>query len=378
MPSIVGATFAVQGIIPAYLGALLYVAPMAGMFALMSAWNRWWNDRRGRIRADESGLWLDDRCLVARASLRHGYVRQEQDRYFVRLGRMLRLVDVEVANDEDGQALLSAMRLDAARSVAQFPMHYGTWRSAWIGAGLMLVAFGILIGILYRFATTPEEVFAVIVPAAIVANVYALNDFVRVAVGADGIRVRRLLARARFVPFAAIDNVDTDDRDIEIRLRDGRRIHLHHPSGRGWKPLLFRDRALEGRKLVERLKEQLAAHRSHAGADGDRFLRAGRDTHAWMRSVAEASDTQASFRAPAVPVEALWRLVEDTTAPQTVRAGAALALREHLDDVDRARLRVNADACVAAQLRVALESVASKDDAEHIERAFDRLVDDQT
>jgi hypothetical protein len=82
--------------------------------------------------------------------------------------------------------------------------------------------------------------------------------------------------------------------DVALRLRDGSVIQMHHPAGKGWKPLLFRDRADEARMLVER-------------------------------------------------VEACRGVVEDPAAVTTARAGAAIALRNGLDDHGR----VLADACAA-------------------------------
>lgn len=107
------------------------------------------------------------------------------------------------------------------------------------------------------------------------------------------------------------------------------------------------------------------------------LARAGRGTRAWLREVALASDDRASFRVPAVPAEALWRVVEDPAAASTARAGAALALRARLDDEGRTRLRVLADACAAPRLRVALQQVASTAEAEALEEAFEALQDDE-
>ena len=183
---------------------------------------------------------------------------------------------------------------------------------------------------------------------------YSVNQLVRVSVGADGLRIRRLLRRARFVPFSSIDEATTDGRDIAIRLRDGRTITMHHSAGRGWKPLAFADRALEASKLVERIEEQLAAHRARStNADAPVFARAGRATEAWLRDVVSASDANASYRTPAVPPDELWRIVEDAAAPATERAGAAVALRQALD-----------------------ETVAGCEDDEHLRGALDPL-DDQ-
>ena len=368
-------TSAIAGIGPVYAGVLAGLIPAAVMAGPVYVWNLWWREERGRLRADETGLWLDTRCIVRRSALRHAYIRQVQGRSVVRLGRMFRPVDVEIANDQEGEAFLASMRLDAARSVAQYRMSHGTWRGAWLRVGLMLAAFAVVPLAAWLLHASDLVAIGTVLAALFLLNLYALNQSVRVSVGADGLRVRRLLERARFLPFSSIDDADTDGRDLEIRLTDGRRISMYHPAGRGWKPLLFHEHALEGRKLVERIKEQLAAHRARPNVEAPVFARAGRDTDTWLRAVVAATGARASFRTPAVPAEALWRIVEDSAAAPTARAGAAVALRDALDDGGRVRLRALADACAAPRLRVALESVASYQDDDGVRLALEPLDD---
>lgn len=359
----------------ARLGLLAYVAYLGGFVGLMHAWNRWWLERRGRVRADESGLWLDDTLIARRSTIRHGHVLRRDGNAYVRLGRMLRLVDIAVADEDEGQALLTAMRLDAARSVGQYPMSHGTYRSVWLRVGL-IVGLWVLSGAAVMFVARSAELFLATLAAwAVVGSIWGVNQHVRVSVGADGVRVGRLLGRARFVPFSALQTAETDGRNVTLRLRDGTLIQMHHPAGKGWKPLLIRDRADEGRMLVERINAQIDNH-ARPGGDVRALARAGRDTRAWLREVTLASDEHASFRAPAVPPDELWRIAEDPAAASTARAGAALALRSRLDEDGRARLRVLADACAAPRLRVALQRAASTDELAELEDAFDTLEDD--
>jgi hypothetical protein len=66
------------------------------------------------------------------------------------------------------------------------------------------------------------------------------------------------------------------------------------------------------------------------------------------------------YRRAAVPSASLWQIVEDPTAEPPIRAGAAVALVQALDEPGRQRLRVAAQACAAPKLRVALELVAEE------------------
>ena len=356
----------------AIVGLLAY---FAGFAAPMHAWNRWWREQRGELRADESGLWRGEEVVVRRSDVRHGHVLRRGERVYVRLGRMLRPIDIEVADEEEAEALLAAMRLDAARSVAQYPMSHGTWRGSLVRAAacvvpiFLLPALGILGGLPLPFF------LAALFATSIATVLYSINQMLRVSVGADGVRIRHLLQRARFVPFSAIEDAVTDGRDITLRLAGSEEIVMHHPAGRGQKPLAFADRHEEGRKLVERIKAQVEAHRARTAADPATFARSGRETAQWVRDVVGAADVNASYRSPAVPPDELWRIVEDAAAPATARAGAAVALRGALDEEGRVRLRATADACAAPRLRVALETVASGDDEEELRGALEPLED---
>jgi hypothetical protein len=352
--------------VPSTFGLLAAViAYFAGVAGTLHAWNRWWRETRGELHADENELRIGQTTVIRRSSIRHGHVLRREGRVFVRLGRMLRLVDIEVADDDEAEALLAAMRLDAGRSVAQYPMTHGTWRGSLVRAAAAVAP--LLLAPYFSFVTgLPIPMFIALLVAVSTATVlYSINQMLRVSVGADGVSIRHLLQRARFVPFSAIEEALTDGRDITLRLAGGEKIVMHHPAGKGYKPLAFADRAEDGRKLVERIKAQVEAHRARANADATLFARAGRETSEWIRDVVRAGSTDgptASYRTPAVPSDALWRIVENAAAPATARAGAAVALRGALDDEGRVRLRATADACAAPKLRVALETVASPEE----------------
>ena len=66
------------------------------------------------------------------------------------------------------------------------------------------------------------------------------------------------------------------------------------------------------------------------------------------------------FRVASVPLERLWRVVEDPRADRDARTGAAIALAPALHDDDRARLRAVADGCAEPRLRVALATAAKE------------------
>jgi hypothetical protein len=346
----------------ATLGLGAFVACYIGSIALAYAWKHWWRGRVGVVRADSTGLWIEEERLASRRDVRHGYLRHEGERAFVRLGRPLRPIDVEIADETEGRALLVALRLDAGRSVGAYTLSTGTSRSAWktlLGAILAIVTVTVL-GPALRLGAAWHTMVPWLLGLILVVS--AISQVALVSIGADGLRLRRFLRRRRFVPFSAIESASTDDGEIEIRVRDGQRIKLPQQSGESL--------------LYERIREQLAVHNAGARADATAFSRAGLTTDEWLRRAGSALE-DASFRTPAVHQDKLWRIVEDATAPATARAGAAVALRRALDDEGRVRLREVADACAAPRLGVALEAVADEAGEQRLHGVLELLEDDE-
>jgi len=343
------------GALAVVVGALGY---FAAMFAAVNAWNRLWREQRSAITANEKGLFVDGRLFVRRSQLRHGHVLRRGDKTFVRLGRTYRLVEVEVANEEAGHALLRAMRLDSAHSVGDYGLMHGTYASSWRRSGLVGGFAALVLPFLVYLA---GPMFGVVVALAAVVSIvmWAFSEKANVYVGADGVHIRRFLVRPRFVAFEDIASVKKDDRNVTILLRDGGKIEMHQPARPGAKVwgAFFADRADEARLMVERIAEG-AARAPEGITAAARLARGTRTTREWLRDLGRATDEHASFRDAALPDEQLWRVVEDPSAAPTARAGAAVALRGRLDDHSKARLRVVADACAGPKLRVALEAVA--------------------
>jgi hypothetical protein len=330
-----------------------------------------WLEERGRLQANERGLWLEDSLILARRVLRRGDFTYRDGIAYVRLevlrqGRRFP-VEVVVEDAEEAAVLPSALRLDAPQSVGTYRLNYGTYRSPWIAA-CHVSAFGLPV-VIGLSCLTQNAILVLASLWAIAVTVWLVTPFVLVSVGADGIHLLSVLSRSRFIPFGAVTTAETRGRNVTICLRDGGTETMYDPSN-------GRDRADEGQLLVYRINEQLDRH-GRDGAEIRALLRGARTTSDWIKEVSRASDEHASFRSPAVPADDLWRVLADPVAVATARAGAALALRDRLDDGGRARLRVIADACAAPKLRVALRLAASDAKAEALEEVFDGLQDDE-
>lgn len=362
MMGLVPITFLHQGPWVAVLVASLVVYSLV-LFAIGHAWTWRWKSQERLVRADGRGLWIDDRLAWKRSAIRRARC-DEQGR--LQVDGRIHATTVDVG--DDGAAWIAAMRLDPERSVARFVLQHGTYRGALLAAMVPLLAFVGSVGLVTAGAQLAGML--VIFATMITTVVWAVRTTAGVEVGADGVRIARALGRPRYLPFSTIERIEQVKTEVRFVLRSGEEILVHQAAPAGTK--IAMGPALDERAaLVERVSAQLERHRDAAAA-GDTFARGDRTTEAWLDDLARVGEP-ATFRTPAVPVEVLWRVVEDPTAATTARAGAAFALRSTLDDDGKARLRIVADACAAPKLRVALDELATGED--DVADTFDALVD---
>jgi hypothetical protein len=88
-----------------------------------------------------------------------------------------------------------------------------------------------------------------------------------------------------------------------------------------------------------------------------RLVRGEKSSAEWLAAIDAAAPAKGdAYRGAEGAHEALWRVLEDGAAPREARAAAAIALRTHLDDDARNRMRVVIEACESPKLRVAIET----------------------
>ena len=188
--------------------------------------------------------------------------------------------------------------------------------------------------------------------AAFVVTILLLFWPAHVVVGADGILWRWYGAR-RFIPWKEVVAQEGTDRiaggyhDIVIQRRDGSAMRL---------PQAATASSIDQASLRARVDALFHAHAEH-GNDAviDRLVRSSRSLVSWRAALGRVRGNE-GYREMGIPDETLWRIVEDASAPEDARVGAAVALR-HAEDA-APRLRVAAGAVVSPQLRVALEAAA--------------------
>jgi hypothetical protein len=345
---------------PAFLGLGLT------LFALRR--NPWPARVPARLEVDRDGVSLDGRKVLQRRAVRRGYVQPWSDRPpTVRLlGRAGRpLLEVEVADEEAGHALLDALELGVAHQATRFyggspllatfarRMAFGLSTAALMLGGTFLAA---LLHPIFSLAPLLPVLF-VLIPAGLVAFPASIH------VGADGVFVSWLFYR-RFYPFKDIAGVRAERRSVRLWLHSGEAVDVPVIARRSFERMRGFDK-MRIAAVVARISAALdAARESKRPADVAALVaRGGRRADEWSRAVrALLAGSGGDYRSNAVPEENLWRVAEDPTAEETARVGAAVALRTRLDDDGRARMLRVAEASVSPRIRVALQAAASAEE----------------
>ena len=125
--------------------------------------------------------------------------------------------------------------------------------------------------------------------------------------------------------------------------------------------------------LFQRLQAGCAAAVERRPHPARAFLLKGSSTREeWMRRVERLASGADEYRVASLPTEQLWSVLADPRELAEVRAGAAAAVRHHLDDARREQLRVAAGATADVPLRRIFTAVNERDERALAE-AFDQL-----
>lgn len=322
--------------------------------------------RDGEVLADESGLTVGGE-KIARASIVNAYFEPgvgnhpASIRVYRKRGAAFR---IRVASESDADAILRAARVGPEDREATFTVvsTIGT-KSWWTGIGLMLVAMFALAA-----SVAAEQALGFFAAFAGIIATSMLFLAAEVRVGADGLVVGSRVFR-RFVPWSAIDGIETRGKGILLRLENGREEFFavtQNLSVRDW------ERAYLA-AIVTRTEKALEAYRSRVAPGAEaRLARSGRPHAEWLKAL---GDREGSFRSAPLLDDQLWNVVENPTADVTARAGAATLLSRNAGEHERARLRLAAEACAAPKLRVVLDRAAAGATEEEVASALEEIED---
>lgn len=338
--------------------------------------------RRSKVKADHEGVWQDGKLVVPRAQIADGFFQPRVGRdpnKTSSYGSSVRFVDKRrrvlfEIEAEEGEALemLYALGLDPGSKRAEFsgssPLYATLARNllfvfGLFGASLLFAAVMALVG-----------VAAPMTPFLVMPLVFAGMLPSKIAIGVDGVLVRWLWQK-KFIPMSQIARIErADDRTVVLHLVDGREeliyTSMRRRSGFGssW--------AVQHRDAVlARIGEAIMAYRARGpAADISALVGKGTRTRSeWLGALGKLRGAEGGYRDAVVRDDDLWRVVEDPSAPEDARGGAALLLRRSLDEAGKARVRVAAEATASPKLRVALDAAASDTADEAMHAALEEL-----
>ena len=338
--------------------------------------------RRVELQADDTGLYFDGTRVAERSAITTAYL-QPYDEELPTVKVMIDAtsqdtssasLEVRVRDAEQGQELLRALGQDVSRSAVSFGrVQLGESGSALSLAMLFVGIVASLGGAAFALQTFGVGMMTLpTVFAAAVAFVYFGGRSADVSVGADGVQFAQRRG-SFFLPYAEIVSIDQEQCDAVIDVGKDepfvvRFSQRHHAAAA----------IPELTAFIERVREGLSAYRASSSEHlaAAMLARGERSGGEWLRAIrALDCDGGDAYRTPRIPHDRLWRLVEDPSAPTTARAGAALLLRNAIDDDGRARLRIAADASASPGLRVALTAAASEQCEAELAHALDACED---
>jgi hypothetical protein len=327
---------------------------------------RWPRRQAGLLAVDAQGLTLDGVLLVERARIRQAayHVTPSGAVVNVRRARAMAL-DVEVASERDAQEIVEALALDVHHTTASFWFVQGGERRR----GLVLLAsllgfapFAIAMAVHFGMRSVGGDGVMLgflggFVLWGLVNGLASLWATASLVVGADGVRIRRPLRRSTFYPYGELGDVRSADGDLVLTTVSGAVTRLGVAKS-------AIQRITDARTLC--LAGASVSHAASVLARGDR------DVRGWRQALGTLLGSSTAYRTPSVPPDTLWRVLEDSTQPPPLRAGAAVALRETLDERGRDRVRIAMSTCASGELRGALEATL-EDDTDALERALESI-----
>jgi phage shock protein PspC (stress-responsive transcriptional regulator) len=333
------------------------------------AMNQWRERRRGTVRADADGLWLDGARIASRRRIGSAYLLSF-DTPVVRVHcRRALPFDVRLDDDEAARALLDALGFGIGQSIAAFRVFYGGRRGYWeavVAAAIIAGVMGGLGGALGHRAGLLRSVLVMSAVLSVGALFLYVRTSARLEVGSDGLLVRRP-GRHEFIPYGQLQGVSLDENDIVLTTPAGECVRV--TTGTSTAQLEMRD------ALVRRIQEAREAFaRGHAaGSVAALVAPGGRPVERWLHDLRHLTDVR-DYREATLDRDRLWDLLDDPSVPAATRAGAAVALAAGDDPDARARLRVAAEACAEPQLRITLACVAEGAEEPELEAMLESLV----
>jgi hypothetical protein len=324
------------------------------------------------VRASKEGLRIGER-LVPRAALGTPLVRHDDAHTYVAF-RGRQNIDVAVPNNIEADALMRALAMDAGSTAADIPLILAPTTAFKVTAiAAMLAVF------LSWRALHSSLVWVVLGALSLALFIGGGLRRVTLRVGADGLALRPLVGRDRFIGHEDITDVHAEGATVVIVTNGGERVAL---EARGAHSETRRDGARddEAAAVVRRIAQARTEHREGANAPAlSAALDAGgRTAREWLAELKRLGEgAAATFRTIGVAREQLFDVALSTTAPLRDRIAALVALRGTLKKDEETRVRVAAARIAAPDVRDRMVRVLDASDDEALENELHAITTDQ-
>jgi hypothetical protein len=308
---------------------------------------------RRRVGADVRGLSIDGELVLPRSTILRARVKDEPSGGHSVIVEARGLAPSQIVHVESAriaQGLVDTLEQPPHEVVVFDALPPWAHRMRWL-AMILTTSPWIFVNLL-RF-TPPWAIGVVLGLYGVLAVPLMVPQ--KVAIGDDGIFLR-WAGRRRFVPFGQLHEARSTPLGVELELEGARSLEIR---------LTHRTNEAGPRRaaMLARIEQGMAYHHAFEPGDDEALLaRGGRDIDLWMSEMSQLGTAERSYRAIALPRERLWAIVENPGADPSARRGAALALRNRLDDDDRDRLLSVAQRSALPSVRVAFDAVARAED----------------
>jgi len=380
-----GSLVAGWALLVAPLLVLPFSAGGAGLIAVMSLtlsavafafWAAFENAKEvaTAIRVDDSGLWVNEVCVLAHAQIASARVvrRGSPPVVEVRARGLRESQRIVVATEDDARALLGALGRDRRAGLRQFTLPSWRWSSpvamylTYTPAMLVAMVAWVVIANLSALGGVAGLLVATLVAAIVGGSPAVMSWLTRVVVtiASDGVSFETRLG-SRFIPFGEIASVEAKPTGgdmspaTDIHMVNGKRIRLYTLIERMGTPgtrdpvLAALHTGLTTARVSSRVRVTLA--------------RGKRTAVEWLEALRATELLTSGYRDAAMSLDELVSVVSDATASDETRAAAGVALASSTDPEARERLRVATEDVASPHVRVALDASLSGSHDELIE-----------
>jgi len=315
-------------------------------------------DSRGKLRVEDKAIFLGDQKVIDADAIDSAWVAPKGQHTRLTLTSKARHeppIEILLDEVEEARRIVRTLGLDADRRAATIDA-----RSPYAAQLLPVATLLSQTGTLWRMIGAPNGPLPFfLLPIWIVAAtgwIIAASRSRKVRIGRDGVHLS-WIGRRRFLPHASIERVQAIDNVVKLHLVGGEIIDL--PIGRATKRAPDDVNNLAP-AVVDRIERARMRDESAPNVFPKVLDAEGRTAAEWIAAL--RGERMGTFREGELDRAELWHVVENGEVDHARRAAAAAVLSRSLDEPEKARLRVAAEASAEPKLRVALEAAAEADE----------------